>query len=313
VKSTRPLLRFLGLFAVAYLALAGVLFAMQARLVYLPGVGGRALATTPAAQGLAYEDVHLITEDGERLHGWWVPAREGPGAVRAEGAVVINAGNISHRMATLRIWHALGWNTFIFDYRGYGQSTGRPSEAGTYRDARAAWRHLTEERGLAGDRIVLFGRSLGAAVAARLATEVDPAGLIVESAFTSVPDLGAELYWWLPVRLLSRIRHPTAELLADVRAPVLVIHSPDDEIIPFHHGRALYRAARHPKEFLELTGSHNEGFLVMGDAYAAGLARFLARHVEPPGGWNRPRSLPRRGSPLERLEDAGTLRARGDR
>jgi uncharacterized protein len=279
VKAAPPVLRILGLFALAYLVLALLLFVAQELLVFLPGVGGRSLATTPAAHGLEYEDVHLVTDDGERLHGWWIPARAGAVEDPA-GAVIVfhgNAGNISHRMATLRIWHGLGWSVFLFDYRGYGLSSGRPTESGTYRDARAAWGHVTEERGLEPGEVVLFGRSLGAAVAARLATEVDPLALIVESAFTSVPDLGAELYWWLPVRLLARIRYPTAELLGQVAAPVLVVHSPDDDIIPFHHGRALYEAARPPKEFLELVGGHNEGFLLTGDAYRAGLQGFLDR------------------------------------
>jgi uncharacterized protein len=279
-------LHLVGWIVLAYVAVAVLLFAMQSRLLYLPGIPGRALATTPAAHGMAFEDVHLVTDDGERLHGWWIPAGTGQGEDRAFTVIVFhgNAGNISHRMETLRIWHGMGWNAFIFDYRGFGQSTGRPSEEGTHRDARAAWRHVTEERGVEAGEVVLFGRSLGGAVAARLATEMHPLALILESTFTSVPDLGAELYWWLPVRLLARIRYPTAELLGEVRAPVLVIHSPDDDIIPYRHGRALYEAARPPKELMDLTGGHNEGFLLLGDAYRAGLEAFLARALSDRAG-----------------------------
>jgi uncharacterized protein len=278
-RRVRSVLEFLGFVALAYLAVAVLVFAMQGRLLYLPGLPGRALETTPSAYGMAFDDVRLTTDDGERLHGWWIPARPEAGHTPAATVVIFhgNAGNISHRMETLRVWHGLGLNVFIFDYRGYGQSTGRATEAGTYRDARAAWRHVTEERGIEAGEVVLFGRSLGAAVAARLATEVEPRALILESTFTSVPDLASELYWWLPVRLLARIHYPTAAIVADVRAPVLVIHSPDDEIIPYHHGRAIHEAARPPKELMELRGGHNEGFILMGDAYRSGLADFLSR------------------------------------
>jgi hypothetical protein len=187
-----------------------------------------------------------------------------------------NAGNISHRLDSIRIFADLGLDVFIFDYRGYGLSEGSPSEPGTYRDATAAWRWLTGERGLAPGQILLFGRSLGAAVALELATRVEPAGVILESAFTSVPDLGAAIYPWLPVRLLSRYRYDNLGRIASVRAPLLVVHSRGDEIVPFRQGQALFAAASEPKRFLELQGGHNDGFLASGVGYRRGLAEFLA-------------------------------------
>jgi fermentation-respiration switch protein FrsA (DUF1100 family) len=245
-------------------------------MLYLPELPSRELATTPRAIGLAYEDVWLRTEDGVQLHGWHVPAAQ------ARGTLLFfhgNAGNISHRLDSIRIFHDLGLSVLIFDYRGYGQSEGRPSEIGTQRDAIAAWRFLTEERGVAPQRIVLFGRSLGAAVAAWLATQRAPAALIVESAFTSVPDVAAEHYWWLPVRWLARFDYATRDYVQAVRCPVLVVHSPDDEIIAFRHGEAIYAAAREPKQLLRLRGSHNEGFLLSGATYTGGLDAFLTRYL----------------------------------
>jgi uncharacterized protein len=258
---------------VAYLLFALMLTLLQSRLVFFPT---RAIEATPADAGLAYDDVWLTAEDGVRLHGWWVPAPE------ARGVVLFfhgNAGNISHRLPSLLTFHRLGYSTLIFDYRGYGRSEGSPSEAGSYRDAVAAWRHLAEERGVEPDRVALFGRSLGGAVAAALAERHGPGALILESTFTSVPALGAELYPFLPVRLLARIRFDTLERMPSISAPVLVVHSRADEIIPFHHGRRIYEAAPGPKQFLEISGGHNDGFWSTGLAYEEGIGRFLERHI----------------------------------
>lgn len=260
----------------AYGALLLALYLGQAHLLYLPGIPSRELSATPQQIGLAYEDLQFEAEDGVRLHGWYVPA-DG-----ARGTVLFfhgNAGNISHRLDSLRIFHGLGLNVLIFDYRGYGQSEGRPSEEGTRLDAIAAWRQLVDARGESPDRIVLFGRSLGAALAAWLAARERPAALILESAFTSVPDLAAELYWWLPARMLARLEYATRDYLAGARGPVLVVHSRDDEIIPYSHGRALYEAAHPPRAFLELRGDHNTGFLLGEASYVRGLDAFLSAHL----------------------------------
>jgi len=255
-----------------YVAVCLLVALNQSRLLYLPLT--RTVSHTPAAIGLAYEPVLLTTADGLRLAGWYIPPPE-------EGGGVIlfchgNAGNIGHRLDSLRIFHRLGWGVLIFDYRGYGESEGRPSEAGTYLDSEAAWRYLVEARGVGEERIVFFGRSLGGAVAAELAGSRRPAGLIVESTFTSVPDMAAILYPWLPIRLLSRFRYDARAAIAKVRCPVLVVHSRDDEIIPYGHGEALYRAAPEPKTLLSINGDHNAGFLLSGARYQEGVAAFLA-------------------------------------
>jgi len=264
-----------------YLALGLFLFLTQSRLLYYPNLPSRAVVATPARTGLAYEEVALVTEDGVQLHGWFVPA-----AAEPRGVLLFfhgNAGNISHRLDSLKIFHDLGLAVLIFDYRGYGRSEGKVSEDGTYLDAEAAWRHLSEARGIAENQIVLFGRSLGAAVAAHLATRHRPKALIMESSFTSVPDLAAKYYRIFPVRWLSRFRYDARADLGAVACPVLIVHSRNDEIIPVAHGRALFEAAPEPKAFLELQGGHNDGFLVSGRTYTDGLEAFLARHLDAPG------------------------------
>ena len=170
-------------------------------------------------------------------------------------------------------------DVFIFDYRGYGQSEGKPSESGTYRDAEAAWQYLVEERKVDPNRIIIFGRSLGGAVATWQARNHTPVALILESTFTSVPDIGAKYYPFLPVRLLSRFKYDTAEYLKGVNCPVLIVHSPDDEMMPFSHGQRLFEIAKEPKGFLEISGSHNEGFIISGKRYEEGLNAFISEHA----------------------------------
>lgn len=268
-----------GSVGVALLIAAGVyvgftvlLFFNQDRLLFLPGVPSREIDATPRAVGLPFEAVTLATTDGEHLDAWLIPAA-------APRATLLfchgNAGNMSHRLDSLRLFHDLGLTTLIFDYRGYGRSTGTPTEPGTYRDAQAAWQYLTEHRRVPPELIVLFGRSLGAAIAAELATHHRPGALIVESAFTSVPAMAAHLYPYFPVRWLARLHYPTRDYLTAVSCPVLVVHSRDDEIIPFTHGQQLYDAAREPKRLLELHGDHNAGFMISRDTYLAGLDAFL--------------------------------------
>ncbi|MFU8832121.1 MAG: alpha/beta hydrolase [Wenzhouxiangella sp.] len=267
------LMRILFLGLMIYLGLVLMMAVFHPRLVFLPDVAGRDLVATPERIGVPFESISLATPDGETLHGWWLPHPEPRATLLFQHG---NAGNISHRLDSLEIFRQLGLSVLIYDYRGYGLSTGRPSEAGVYIDARRAWDYLVEEIGIAPDEIILFGRSMGGAIAAQLATVAEPRGLIIESSFTSVPDIGAEAYPWLPVRWLTRIHFPTLDHVADSRAPVLVVHSPDDEIIPFHHGQRIYEAAPEPKQMLEIQGDHNTGFIRSGALYLEGLDRFIS-------------------------------------
>lgn len=271
----------LGVLAAAYGGLALGLFIFQSNLVFYPEID-REVTATPALARLQYEDLHLKTSDGIDLHGWYVPATEPRGAVLFLHG---NAGNISHRIDSVEMFHRLGYSTLIFDYRGYGKSGGKPTEQGTYLDAEAAWRYLTERQKVPACRIVLFGESIGGAVAAWLAVREKPAALIISSGFTSVPDLGQQLYPYFPIRLLARIRYDTRESLRSVNAPVLIAHSPEDDIIPYEHGRALYAAANQPKQFLDLAGGHNDGFIFMRESWVKVMNDFLDEHIarrQPP-------------------------------
>jgi len=265
----RTLLFVLLLVTGVYLVIVVMACMSQSRMMYQPT---REIEQTPSDAGMQFEEVTFTAADGTQLHGWFVPVED-------PRAVVLwfhgNGGNIGHRIETLGIFHQLGVSAFIFDYRGYGQSEGTPDEKGTYLDADAAWAYLTEQRGVRADQIVLFGRSLGGVFAARRAEASDVAGVIVESAFTSVPDLGADMYPLLPTRWLSRFRYPTGDHLAGARCPVLVMHSPDDEIIPYKHGRRLFELAPGPKMFVEMTGGHNDGFALSGQAYSQAIDEFL--------------------------------------
>jgi fermentation-respiration switch protein FrsA (DUF1100 family) len=261
------------LVAAGYAMVLLAAFAFQSRLVYFPNVPSRAIGPGPDSIGLAYESVEILTEDGVRLDAWYVPVREPRGTVLFFHG---NAGNISHRLDSLRVFNGLGFATLIFDYRGYGRSEGAVSEQGIYRDAEAVWRHLNEKRGIPATEVILFGRSLGAAVAAYMASQHRPGALIIESGFVSVPDMAAELYPWLPARWLARIGFPAGDYLKTVTCPVLVVHSRDDEIIPFNQGLRLFEVSHEPKQFLELRGGHNDGFLVSGRRYLDGLDAFVA-------------------------------------
>ncbi|MFN7086747.1 MAG: alpha/beta hydrolase [Burkholderiales bacterium] len=262
--------------AIAYAAMVALLFVFQARLVYYPQIG-REIGATPRDRGLDFEAVAIGTADGETLFAWWVPAPDVP---QPRGTVLFfhgNAGNISHRIDYLLMFGKLGYATLIFDYRGYGRSSGSPSEEGTYRDAEAAWRWLTQTRGIAASDIVYAGESLGGAVASWLAVRHRPRALVLLSTFTSVPDLGAQLYPFFPVRLIARFRYDNLANLRQLTVPVLVAHSRDDEIIPFAHGRMVFEAAGGPKRFLEMRGGHNDGFVFMRDEWVEALAAFLDR------------------------------------
>lgn len=259
--------------AALYAGILILLYIFQSRLVFFPS---RELAANPNQIGLEYEEVELTSPDQLSLSGWFIP--------NAETDYVIlfchgNAGNISHRLDTIRLYHQLGLSVLIFDYRGYGKSEGSPSEEGTYLDAKAAWEYLTNEKGYIPENIIIGGRSLGGAIAAWLASEHNPAALILESTFTSIPEAGALHYPIFPIKLLARIKYNTLDYIKDVERPLLVIHSKNDDLIPFQHGQQLYHAYQGDKQFLEIHGDHNEGFIESEAVYMEGWRSFLRKYV----------------------------------
>lgn len=250
--------------------LNGCMYLQQSSMIFFPYA---TLDQTPADWGLAYEEVFLDTEDGVRLHGWYIPRH---GSKQALLFFHGNAGNISHRGASVEIFHRLGLNVFIFDYRGYGKSQGKPDEKGLYKDARAAWRYLSKERGFGQEEIILFGRSLGGAVAAKLAAEIQPGGLILESTFSSAKDVANAVFPVLSRLIFLRYDFDTAAHVRRVACPVLVLHSPDDEIIPFRLGEKVFQAANEPKSFVKMRGDHNSGILMSQPDYERALGAFVS-------------------------------------
>jgi len=237
------------------------------------------VAATPARIGLSYEDVRIRTEDGETLAGWFLPAPAQAASLPAAGRTLLflhgNAGNISHRLDSLDYFHRLGFAILIIDYRGYGHSTGKPSVQGTLKDAKAAWNWLLATRKVGPEAVVVFGRSLGGAVAAGLAGEVSPGALIMESSFTSLYDVGKRLYPYMPVRLFLPQDYDSVASLRGKDFPLLIVHSADDELIPHALSEAVFAAYGGPKRFVRISGSHNAGFLTDKTRYLAGLESFL--------------------------------------
>lgn len=235
-----------------------------------------AIDETPRNVGLAFDDISFSTADGVQLNGWFVPT---PGAQTTLLWFHGNAGNISHRLENIRLLHdRVEINTFIFDYRGYGRSQGQPSEEGTYRDGEAALRYLRSRKDVDPKRIVFFGRSLGAAVAAELATREDALALILETPFASIREMARVAFPFLPIGPLLRTRYDTVEKVKRVKGPLLVVHGDRDEIVPFAQGQKVFDAAPQPKEFYAIRGAHhNDTYIVGGPAYFAALKDFIER------------------------------------
>ncbi|MFA5251974.1 MAG: alpha/beta hydrolase [Phycisphaerae bacterium] len=254
---------------IAYSSLGLVLYFMQPVFLYSPV---REVSYTPDELGLDFEKVVFKRNDGLLLSGWYIPVKN------SELTVLFchgNGGNMMHCLDTINILYNMGLDCFIFDYCGYGNSEGRPGEEGTYLDAMAAYKWLTEEKKISPDDIIVFGRSLGGSIAARLAGKVKAGALIIESAFTSYVDIGKEFYPYMPVRWFARFSYRTIDYVKDVRCPVMIIHSRTDETIPFEFGLELYEAANEPKEFVEIFGSHNDGFLVSSEIYKGAWTKWL--------------------------------------
>lgn len=240
----------------------------QDHLVYFPT---KEISRTPTDIGLAYKTVRFRSRDGLLLSGWYIPHPN-------SDTVILfcpgNGGNISHRLMPIDLLHAMGLSVFIFDYRGYGESEGRANEEGTYQDAQAAWEYLLS-MGYKPNNIILYGQSLGGAVAAYIASEREPKALILEGAFTDITALAQEHYFLLPVGLISRYRYDTVSYLQKTNAPVLIIHSTHDKLVSYRHGQKLYDTAHEPKTMLTIYGGHNTALMESQKVYTHGIRAFL--------------------------------------
>jgi uncharacterized protein len=278
----RFLLPILRILAFAYIGLAIALYLGQSNLVFMPS---RDVIETPEILGIKFENIQITTRDNINLDTWFVPAKDND--LVSKGVILFchgNGGNISNRISYLPIFRELGLATFLFDYRGYGKSGGSPSEEGTYADVEAAWQYLTQERQIPPQKIIIYGESLGGAIASYLAQKIsqpngnnNAGGLVLASTFTSISDRAAELYPFMPIRFLSRFSYNSIDRLPSIKIPVLVIHSIDDEIIPFHHGERNFQVANPTKKLVRLRGDHNGGFLDSLETYRNGLNEFIQR------------------------------------
>lgn len=263
---------FVTIVAVTLVSVVGlnlIYYVQQPRMLFFPT---RDLQQTPADWGVAYEDVYLRSSNNNRIHGWYLPNEK-------SNRVILflhgNGGNISHRGDSLMIFSRLGLNVLIIDYQGYGRSEGDPGEEEFDDDARAAFNELVEKRGFRKENIIVFGRSLGGAVASRLAAEMQPGAVILESTFSSISDMAERFFPLMSRFVVQRYRFNTINQVQAIRSPILVLHSRSDEIIPFASGEQVYLAANKPKLFVELTGDHNSGFLKTQPGYEQVLAKFL--------------------------------------
>lgn len=263
--NTLFLLFLAGIFIVLFLSVARYI---ERANIFFPM---RGINRYPDMAGLPYEEVYLDTADGRKLYGWFLPNE------KADHTVLFlhgNAGNISHRLEKVSLLYGMGVNVFLFDYRGYGRSEGSPSESGIKLDARAAYDHLTRVWRVPADRIILYGESMGGAIAADLAASKKVKALITEGAFTSIGDMAGIFYAFLP-RFIISTKFDTVSKIKNVTCPKLLIQSVDDEIVFFDMGKRLFEAAAGPKEFLKIRGGHNTAFLDSKEEFTRGIEAFL--------------------------------------
>ena len=265
---------FLIFLIVGYLFLLGLMYLFQRQLIFFPTSNH---LITPEKAGLNAENVWISTSDGEKLHGWFFPVEQ------SDYIVVLNhgnAGNISNRIDIGKLLSEIGFSVLLYDYRGYGKSTGKPDEQGLYRDIESVVEYLKREKGYKEVEMIMYGRSLGGAVAAYAATKFQVAGLVIDSAFESLQAMVSELYPFVPSSLAA-YDFPTEKYLQQISGiPVMVMHSRNDEIIGFSHGERLYESSAQPKKFVELRGGHNDNFHKSADIHAREWREFLSLITE---------------------------------
>lgn len=274
-KKLNPILRFARsvfiALAVAIIFWSFITMIFEEKLVYFPSRYSEELYRS-AAVGVNPEDHFFPSEDGTRIHAWLVRAERPVGVLLYFHG---NAGNLAHRSEKLRRLRNAGFTIFIPDYRGYGRSEGSPTEEGVYKDARAAHDYLVTLPNIDPSRIIAHGVSLGGAVAVDVAVHRRFAAMILESTFSSAPDVAAAVYPFLPARFLMRTRLDSESKIGSLHLPLLFIHGTNDSVIPFRLGKKLFEAANHPKRFEPIAGAdHNDILFVAGESYLSLLRDF---------------------------------------
>lgn len=268
-KFGSSMISFLVFLIAGYLLLLSLMYLFQRQLIFFPTSN---YLITPEKAGLNAENVWISTQDGEKLHGWFFPVEE------SEYVVVLshgNAGNISNRIDIGKLLSEIGFSVLLYDYRGYGKSTGKPDEQGLYTDIESVVQYLNTEKGFKEVEMIMYGRSLGGAVAAYAASKYLVAGLVIDSAFENLKTMVADLYPFVPSSLAA-YEFPTENYLSKItNIPVMIMHSRNDEIINFSHGQKLFEIANEPKRFVELRGGHNDNFHESADIHIEHWNQFL--------------------------------------
>ncbi len=270
IKTATPLI-FITLFTM------GCTDFIENRFIFHPD---KDLYITPGDWGLEYDDVTFRTEDGLKLNGWFIPGKTK--SMTADNLFTLlwfhgNAGNISHRLENIKmLYDRVHINIFIFDYRQYGKSEGKISEQGTYIDAGAALKYLQSRKDINHERIIIFGRSVGSAVAVDLAVKGKCCALILETPFTSMKDLAKSLYPFLPIGYILQTKYDSISKISDIKVPTLIMHGDKDELVPIEQGRKLYESANEPKKFYTIPGAtHNDTYIVGGEEYFDVIRKFV--------------------------------------
>jgi hypothetical protein len=232
----------------------------------------REINIDPADYSMDYSDVYFYSQDGVRLNGWFFPKENGPVLLYCHG----NAGNIGHRLEIIDMFLKSGTGVFIFDYRGYGRSSGTPGERGIYADAAAAYDYLINEKGYEEQSIIVYGESLGSAPCLETALRRSPKAVILEGAFTSARDMAKKVFPAVPPALISGSKFNNAEKIKRIECPVLVIHSRDDEIVPYRHSEVLFDNIPGKKRRITISGGHNEAMLMNKEKLISGIKDFIS-------------------------------------
>lgn len=276
-KSLRQrILSFLLTILIGYLIALIAVRLFEPKLIFFPDYPGR-LEGDWHPRNLPVEDVWLTAADGPKLHAWWIPSPD-KNAKFTFLAFHGNASNIANRAGVYEFLQGTPANVFALEYRGYGHSEGKPSEAGMYRDAEAAFQYLVDERKIDAKTIISFGQSLGTAVASNLASRRAVGAVVLEAPFPSAPALARKMFWFLPgIHFFVLGQLNTAARLQEARAPLFVVHCTQDPVIPFEFGQTVYNGAPEPKRFLRIeTMCHEEASIVAPQHYREALDAFLA-------------------------------------